>query len=712
MTTDSPHSGTYHLKFDQAGTNASNLQQATLLMDLSGQASATDLEMDFWMWRWDRDQQTNDVWIDVSGDGSTWQTLVGPLSPWQHPYTHYAFDLDQLLQANGVAPDADVYFRFVHSGLTSTCEMALDDLRISNVDAFGPRVVSQTPSGTVAGPLDAITVTFDELIDAATFQPSDVTLTDPFGNAVPIDSVTDTGDHLTFRILPRGSIGLSGTYTLAVGPDVCDLAGNVMNQNGDAVQGDGYSGTFGISQSPPRSLPYSQDFESGSLAALAGWTFARTYGTIRVSNASPHLGAYVLELSDSSNRGSSDYQDAILHLDLAGRTDVCLDFWTKEFSGTQSSANVSISADGATWTALASIPDAPTYQHFVVSLDAAGVAYSTDTQIRFRRNAQYSGGFAWDDVHVTSKAPAVVLHTPADEVPPGQSHFTLEFDEPMNTASFAVADDVVSFTGPGGDLNSQITGFNWVNSYTLQVNFNQQTAFGTYHMAIGPNILDLAGKPMDQDADGINGENPDDLYHACFTISDQRGYLQFDGGDRVIIPSSASLNPPQVTVESWVNFARLAYGTGNTTNVQYILSKGGDRTSGAYRLWQGGSGPGQYSIGFAIGEYWRGWSITSAAALVTGHWYHLAATYDGQAIKLYLDGTLIGSSNVGPLTVGNTAPLYMSFNDVSGWPYYLTGAMDDVRVWNYARSQDENPGRNERTAHRQRTGPRRVLAAR
>ena len=42
---------------------------------------------------------------------------------------------------------------------------------------------------------------------------------------------------------------------------------------------------------------------------------------------------------------------------------------------------------------------------------------------------------------------------------------------------------------------------------------------GTYDLAIGPDVRDLAGNAMDQDADGINGEAADDVFHGSFTVA-------------------------------------------------------------------------------------------------------------------------------------------------------------------------------------------------
>ena len=165
------------------------------------------------------------------------------------------------------------------------------------------------------------------------------------------------------------------------------------------------------------------------------------------------------------------------------------------------------------------------------------------------------------------------------------------------------------------------------------------------------------------------------------------GYLGFDGNDRVVVANTASLNPSQITVECLVNFGRLASGSGyGGTGAQYFVCKGGDRTTGSYRLVQANYTDG---IGFSIGEYWLGYGVGAHVPIVTDRWYHMAGTYDGAAMRLYLDGVLLNSLNVGSIPVGNSSPLYFSYDDVGGFPYYLTGYMDEVRIWDYARSEGE-----------------------
>jgi extracellular elastinolytic metalloproteinase len=112
--------------------------------------------------------------------------------------------------------------------------------------------------------------------------------------------------------------------------------------------------------------------------------------------------------------------------------------------------------------------------------------------------------------------PAVIRQNPGESTRSGPGSFTFIFSEPMDTMSFSVAADVVSFTGPGGvDLKPQITGFSWVDNRTLRVDFVRQVTIGSYTMVIGPQILAADnGHAMDQDRDGISGEANQDRYAA------------------------------------------------------------------------------------------------------------------------------------------------------------------------------------------------------
>ena len=103
-------------------------------------------------------------------------------------------------------------------------------------DTVGARVTSASFAGpaTSVGPAR---FTFDEAINPASFDASDVSFTGPGGSigvtgVAPVAGTGNTQFDVTFATQTT-----AGVYTMTIGPDILDVAGNLMNQNGDGQNG-------------------------------------------------------------------------------------------------------------------------------------------------------------------------------------------------------------------------------------------------------------------------------------------------------------------------------------------------------------------------------------------------------------------------------------------------------------------------------------------
>ena len=68
-------------------------------------------------------------------------------------------------------------------------------------------------------------------------------------------------------------------------------------------------------------------------------------------------------------------------------------------------------------------------------------------------------------------------------------------------------------------------------------------------------------------------------------------------------------------------------------------------------------------------------------------WTHLAATYDGSVLRLYVNGVQVSSiSGAGPI-INTLGALRLGFNSLDSSTY--RGLMDDVRIYNRALSAQE-----------------------
>jgi hypothetical protein len=125
---------------------------------------------------------------------------------------------------------------------------------------------------------------------------------------------------------------------------------------------------------------------------------------------------------------------------------------------------------------------------------------------------------------VKRAAPAVIASTPSGDTVGTVGSVRVTFNEPINTSTFTL-NSIDSFTRTVGpfttDLHGALLGVAPVTGSggrSFDITFTTQTALGEYRLVIGPNILDLAGNPMDQNGNGILGETPDDEYTAAFSI--------------------------------------------------------------------------------------------------------------------------------------------------------------------------------------------------
>jgi hypothetical protein len=75
------------------------------------------------------------------------------------------------------------------------------------------------------------------------------------------------------------------------------------------------------------------------------------------------------------------------------------------------------------------------------------------------------------------------------------------------------------------------------------------------------------------------------------------------------------------------------------------------------------------------------------AALATGTWTHLASTYDGTTLRLFVNGTQVSSRAVSGSMAASTGVFSIGGNGI--WSEWFAGLIDEVRVYNRALAANE-----------------------
>jgi hypothetical protein len=147
------------------------------------------------------------------------------------------------------------------------------------------------------------------------------------------------------------------------------------------------------------------------------------------------------------------------------------------------------------------------------------------------------------------------------------------------------------------------------------------------------------------------------------------GALSFDGvNDQVTVGDAASLDLTNaMTLEAWVQPSVL-------TGWRTILMK--EQAAGlVYGLYANGNNNRPSLHVHTNAEH----DVRGTAALALNAWTHVAATYDGAVLRLYINGTQVSSTNRTGSMVVSTGALRIGGNTV--WGEWFGGLIDEVRVY-------------------------------
>ena len=111
--------------------------------------------------------------------------------------------------------------------------------------------------------------------------------------------------------------------------------------------------------------------------------------------------------------------------------------------------------------------------------------------------------------------PRINHHGPSGDLAGTVEYVDVSFSETIEPSVFTLGD--IRITAPEGRITP--TALERIGTNTFRIGFDPQTAYGQYHVLVGPYIRDPAGNLMDQDRDGMQAER-DDVYDASFNLAD------------------------------------------------------------------------------------------------------------------------------------------------------------------------------------------------
>lgn len=158
--------------------------------------------------------------------------------------------------------------------------------------------------------------------------------------------------------------------------------------------------------------------------------------------------------------------------------------------------------------------------------------------------------------------------------------------------------------------------------------------------------------------------------------------LSFNGSTQYLNAGQFNLSGNALTFEGWVKVNAFK---GNFPYISSIIGiEVGDSNSAILRFGDGNLANNklQFTLSFGSSQV----KLNTSTAFNPNTWYHVAATYDGAAMKLYVNGSLDAST---PVTGNFTANgiLYLARNYDNSRT--LNGSLDEFRVWKRALTAQE-----------------------
>ena len=212
------------------------------------------------------------------------------------------------------------------------------------------------------------------------------------------------------------------------------------------------------------------------------------------------------------------------------------------------------------------------------------------------------------------------------------------------------------------DAAGNLSGYSATASATTPTTISGLVAAYAFDEGTGTTVLDVSGT-------GNNGT----ISSATWTTSAKYGNaLIFNGSNALVtIPDAASLHlTAGMTLEAWVKPSTVDGAWRDVVykgNDNYYLE--GTSTSGSAPAAGG-------TFGTASAN------VFGTSALVANTWTHLASTYDGATLRLYVNGAQVSSVARTGTLASSTNALQVGGDSLYG--QYFAGTIDEVRVYNVA----------------------------
>lgn len=255
---------------------------------------------------------------------------------------------------------------------------------------------------------------------------------------------------------------------------------------------------------------------------------------------------------------------------------------------------------------------------------------------------------------------------------------TLSYSWAVSAGSLAGSGSMVDWTAPLGEGIFQAT--------VTVTDGGGLSATATIDMLVknfsgaGGNLI--ADYPFSGNADDVSGNNLHGQPNGAILTADRFGNVQSayylnGGAQHIAVPNSPILNfQDGITVSCWFKAANLP------DRETFLLSHGSWQNR-----WKLSATPNKY-LRWTINSFGGIGDLDATVPLQTDSFYHVAVTYDGGLMALYLNGELHSFKALNGQIRTTSAPFLMGQMLPDDANYNFKGVLDEVKIYDYALSPE------------------------
>ncbi len=290
----------------------------------------------------------------------------------------------------------------------------------------------------------------------------------------------------------------------------------------------------------------------------------------------------------------------------------------------------------------------------------------------------------WGDIS-TWLPQKIMLIGPAENIFPTETIVYLRLDL-VDESGYTIfeTDQTVEISADKEDGLFSVDQMQWSNPFEVEIKHGTTTL---WFKAGSEGEVTISAQDVDSDP---SMQSADDLVLTISNpVANSGNYaLQFDGDDDYVNcgnDTSLQITGNQITLEAKVTVNQFKDEVWQGCVVTKDENDAAAHDSG-YMIRIGNNG----TVNFNLGS--SGWNElnTPQNTIELNSLYHIAATYDGSQMLIYVNGIEKANRSINNLNITNAVEQPLLIGDSPQWPgRCFNGKIDEVRLWNIARSQSQ-----------------------